>query len=312
MKQEVPLGQDYVGIKEIYLFAEITYIRTKQGFYVEDDPRYDGILVVDSPLAPENLQAFFPLTDEKLKGEYRFIQFMYHYAPTYTDPKDPRLPIMQSHLQQKNQLNKLLECFEQFWSKKILRGDTDLLKKNPNIHGNLYNVLFCYYLFPQRIPNLFDLLLYFRKNQSVLFETLKERITAFFQQFMKRQEFGWLQGCNGCLAELFTWLTLEYFEESGQKQPLYVSLITEANQLFQQDIKAHLRDLSFVELLPFSIHEVERYDYLICSSVALLPEGNQTPFFVFNFFSNSTNYVALYRDLQKHHRKKNLAYKLPQ
>lgn len=309
LRQEVPLGQDYVGTKEIYLFAEINYIRIQQGFYVKDDPRYDGLLVMNNPMTPEDLCSLFPLPAEHLQAEYHFIQFMFHYAPTYTKADDPRFSMMREHLQQKNQLNKLLGCFEQFWSKKILRGDTDLLKKNPSIHGNLYNVLLCYYVFPQRIPNLFDLLVYFRKNPSVLFTSLQERVEEFFKRFSQRQGCEWLQECQRCLVELFTWLTLEYFEESGQKQPLYVSLIIENNQLFQQDIKAHLRDLSFVELLPFSIYETDRYDYLICSSVSLLPENNQTPFFVFNFFSNNTNYITLYRDLRQQHRKKNLTYK---
>lgn len=309
LSKEVPMGRDYVGAKEVYLFAEITYLRIKGEFWVEDDPQYDPVLIHSSSLTAQSLQDFFPIKEEHLIAEYRFMQFMHFYAPTYADEQDPRLPMMQEHFQQKNQLTTILRNFEKFWSKEILRGDFNLLEKNPAIHGNLYNILFCYYVFPQRIPTLFNLLSYFRQNQSVLFEALQKQVASFFQRFSRRQGFEWLQNCQQCITDLFTWLTLEYFEESGQRQSLLVALVMESNQLFLQDIKNHLKDLSFIKLVPYSIYEKEHYDFLICSSALLLPEENQTPFFVFNFFSKNTDYVALYRELRYWHRKKNLSYK---
>lgn len=32
LSKEVPMGRDYVGAKEVYLFAEITYLRIKGSF----------------------------------------------------------------------------------------------------------------------------------------------------------------------------------------------------------------------------------------------------------------------------------------
>lgn len=84
----------------------------------------------------------------------------------------------------------------------------------------------------------------------------------------------------------------------------------ESNQLFRQGITQRLNDLSFVKLVPFSIHDVAEYDFLVCSSALLLPKDNSLPYFVFNFFSKNTDYTALYRTLRKQHQRKNISYRL--
>ncbi|WP_311941175.1 helix-turn-helix domain-containing protein [Enterococcus dongliensis] len=314
LSQEIPLGRDYVGTKEIHLFVEITYLRIKHGFYVEDDPRYDAIFSKESQLPLDALEQFFPVSKNQLYAEYRFLQFMQYYAPTYIGNDDPRLPMIQQYLAEKNPLSTILLSFESFWEKKVIRGDTAILKKNPDIHGNLHNVLVCYYIFPQKIPTLFNLLVYFQQSTSIHYEYLHQQITRFFTRFFtrfsKRSGFEWLQGCQSCLIDLFTWLTLAYFESTGQQQPLIVSLIMESNQLFRQCITQRLNDLSFVKLVPFSIHDVAEYDFLVCSSALLLPKDNNLPYFVFNFFSKNTDYTALYRTLRKQHQRKNISYRL--
>ncbi|MGF2942215.1 helix-turn-helix domain-containing protein [Enterococcus xiangfangensis] len=310
LSQEIPLGRDYVGTKEIYLFVEITYLRTKAGFYVEDDERYDAVFSKKSAMPLDALEHFFPVSKEQLYAEYRFLQFMHYYAPTYTGVDDPRLPMIQKYLTEKNSLSTILLSFEAFWEKAIIRGDTGLLKKNSDIHGNLHNVLVCYYIFPQRIPTLFNLLVYFRQSPSIHYDYLQQKITRFFTRFSKRHGFEWLKGCQNCLIDLFTWLTLTYFESAGQQQPLIVSLIVESNQLFRQDITQRLKDLSFIKLVPFSIHDMADYDFLICSSALLLPKDNSLPYFVFNLFSKNTDHIALYRTLRKHHQQKNISYLL--
>lgn len=216
---------------------------------MEDDPQYDPVLIHSSSLTAQSLQDFFPIKEEHLIAEYRFMQFMHFYALTYADEYNSRLPMMQEHFQQKNQLTTILRNFEKFWSKEILRGDFNLLEKSGDSRKSL-QYSFCYYVFPQRIPTLFNLLSYFRQNQSVLFEALQKQVASFFQRFSRRQGFEWLQNCQQCITDLFTWLTLEYFEESGQRQSLLVALVMESNQLFLQDIKNHLKDLSFIKLVP--------------------------------------------------------------
>lgn len=74
----------------------------------------------------------------------------------------------------------MLLSFEKFWEKSIIQGDAKMLGKNPDIHGNLHNILLCHYIFPQRIPTLFSLLNYFRHSSSVHFDPLHEQINQFF------------------------------------------------------------------------------------------------------------------------------------
>ena len=308
LSHEIPLGQDYVGEKEILLFMEISYLRIKHGFYVQDDAKYQDIFSKKSLFPLDALKNILPVPDEQLHAEYHFLLFMQYYAPTYTGKDDPRLPEIQQRLTKKNPLSTMLLSFEKFWEKSIIQGDAKMLGKNPDIHGNLHNILLCHYIFPQRIPTLFSLLNYFRHSSSVHFDPLHEQINQFFSRFSKRSGFEWLQSCQSCMVDLFTWLTLEYFESAGQQQPLIVSLIMESNQLFRQEINNRLKDLSFVRLVPFSPYDIEHYDFLICSSALLLPENNELPHFVFNFFTKNTDYLALYRTLRKHHQEKNNTY----
>lgn len=78
----------------------------------------------------------------------------------------------------------------------------------------------------------------------------------------------------------------------------------ETNYFFTQDIKNFLKDLSFIELKELSYEEIQPIDFLIVSSVHLMPKETDRSYYVVNFLEGKTDYVKLYLELKKAHENK--------
>lgn len=307
LQHEIPLLQDYVGRREIHLFAEIMYQRIRQGYYVVDDTRYEEAKFSENQRVKTTLVEHLAIPAEHLDAEFHFIQFMMFYAPTFQFAEDVRIAQMPSFSGHGQVLMPLLYKLDDYWAAEILPGDSSF-PDNKVVHGNLFNVLFCYYIFPKRIPTLFLLMSYFRRKQTTCYKYLKEKYSVFLKKMSRRKDLQWLSTCYEDLADLFAWLTLDIFEEHQFREKLQVALVMESNYLFSQEIKGFLKDLSFIELIPFSPEHLPKTDFLITSSAMLIPEENHLPYVVFNFFDGETNYEKLYANLKRNYRKKCYAH----
>ena len=120
----------------------------------------------------------------------------------------------------------------------------------------------------------------------------------------RQHNYQWLSICCNDLAEIFAWLTLQCCEDNENSTKLQVSLVMETNYFFTQDIKNFLKDLSFIELKELSYEEIQPINFLIVSSVHLMPKETDTSYYVVNFLEGKTDYVKLYLELKKAHENK--------
>lgn len=306
LEHGLPAAASYVGKQETVLFAEITIQRIQAGHYVVDDEYYAAAFPKQLALRLDLLDKFLPAADPHYSAELRFIQFMTFFSPSYQYPDDPRITSGDC-FQQESVLTELLTDFAVYFQKEVSSDQTDILQDGV-VFGNLFNVLFSYYVFRKKIPTLFELLDFFRQSDSVHYQLLQQKLALFFRHYSRRKNYKWLKQCQSELTALFTWLLIDTFEKSEADHLLRVALVIEPNYLFTRDIMRFLEDLSFVELVPFIETNKADYDLLICSSSILLPDGLQAlPTYRFNFFSGKNNYFDLYRMLKRVYREKNAA-----
>ncbi len=88
-------------------------------------------------------------------------------------------------------------------------------------------------------------------------------------------------------------------EDNENSTKLQVSLSDGNKLFFTQDIKNFLKDLSFIELKELSYEEIQPIDFLIVSSIHLMPKETDTSYYVVNFLEGKTDYVKLYLELKK-------------
>lgn len=307
LKEDLPTTANYVGKQETALFAEITIQRIQAGHDVVDDELYEAAFPKNPTLQLDLLDKFLPPTDPHYSAEVRFVQFMTFFSPSYQFPNDPRITSKEYYFQKENVLTELLTDFATYFQEEVAFNQNDILQDGV-VFGNLFNVLFNYYVFRKKIPTLFELLDFFRQSDSVHYQFLYQKLGLFFKRYSRRKNYKWLKQCHNELTSLFTWLLLDTFEKSEKSHLLRVALVIEPNYLFTRDIMLFLEDQSFVKILPFVETNETEYDLLICSSSILLPDHLQyLPTFKFNFFSGKNNYVDLYRKLKRVYREKNAA-----
>lgn len=303
LTKHTSLNWSFVGKKEVCLFAGITTQRIAQGHYVEDDPRYSEAVFSNDHRIKCLFGEHFSIPASHQDSEFRFAQFMVFYAPTF-QYENPTLNEALDIFDKKGQLlSSLLKELDNYWQTEIFPDDR-VFQHNQIVHLHLFNILFCYYLFPKRVPTLFFLMNYFHKKKSSSYYYLKEHFTFFLNKLGRRHNYQWLSICCNDLAEIFAWLTLQCCEDNENSTKLQVSLVMETNYFFTQDIKNFLKDLSFIELKELSYEEIQPIDFLIVSSVHLMPKETDTSYYVVNFLEGKTDYVKLYLELKKAHENK--------
>lgn len=303
LTRHTSLNWSFVGKKEVCLFAGITFQRIAQAHYVSDDPRYKEAFFNNDHQTKRLFSEHFSIPYAHQEDEFRFAQFMVFYAPTFqyeTEISNEEVDFLDG---QGQLLSSLLKELDNYWQTEIFPEDT-VFQDNRTIHTRLFNILFCYYLFPNRIPTLFFLMNYFHKKKPASYYYLKDHFTFFLNKMSRRHKYQWLSVCCGDLAELFAWLTLDCGENHQNLEKLQVSLVMETNYFFTQEIKIFLKDLSFVQLKELSQEETQPVDFLIVSSAHLVPEESEESYYVVNFFEGKTEYVKLYLSLKKAYEKK--------
>jgi len=300
--QFMPKQNQYVAKKRIQTILSVSLLRIQSGNYIDIDDDLAGFTEVSAQFLQKCLSIKLP--ENLLNREFQYIALLCYNGPFYSSTTDPLTQKALTDLKRGScSLFQLINNFEAFYLQRFVSSaDTELLDV---LRVNLLCIASNYFIFQQRVPTLFTMVHSTIQEELVLFQDLLLHIRQFLANLANNKEFHWLRTTKADLALTWTHLLLPHYEAFNSQQQLKVGLLLDANYLLTQPLLRFLKQQSFLKVV---FHEESLpldYDYIITTSLFLVPETATCKLFVYDFSVHEKALIELYQLLKEAHLQKN-------
>jgi hypothetical protein len=302
--QFAPKKDRYVAEKRIRMILSVTLLRIQAQNYIELTNNLSWFM----ELPPSVLKACIkqPITEETLHHELQFLALLCFNGPFYSSVADPFTQKALSVIETGDcGLVQFIKEFESYYLNRFVAASET--EHNDILRVNLLCIAANYFLFHQRIPSLFTMVHSALLEESILFRELFTKINRFLIQFAKRQGFTWLEQVTSDIAIIYAHLLLPRYELFNTNQHLKIGLFLDSNYLLTQPLLNFLYGLSFLELIYHQNDQIVDYDFIITTSIFLVPKEANCKQFVYNFSKSDSALIDLYQLLKEEYDRKNAA-----